>query len=148
MPFDVGDPVHLAGLGKAVVREVRGRGRYLVELKGRMVLAAETQLTLLDRARLPERREVARGAMPDESVARPGDAAAIDLHGLTVAEALSALDRFLNEAMLASLEHVRVIHGRSGGRVRGAVHAHLRQLPSVRAFRLDPRNPGVTLVFL
>jgi dsDNA-specific endonuclease/ATPase MutS2 len=41
---------------------------------------------------------------------------------------------------------VRFIHGRSGGRIRSALHRHLRAFPSVRAFRLDPTNEGVTIV--
>ena len=45
MPFKPGDAVHVAALGKAVVREVRPRGRYLVELKGRSVFVAENQLS-------------------------------------------------------------------------------------------------------
>jgi dsDNA-specific endonuclease/ATPase MutS2 len=43
---------------------------------------------------------------------------------------------------------VRFIHGRSGGRLRGALHGRLRQIAAVREFRLDPRNPGVTIVSL
>src|SRR5213083_1168779 len=67
----------------------------------------------------------------------------LDLHGHTVEEAIAALDAFINDALLASASEVRVIHGRSGGRVKQAVHARLRELP-VRSVRLDPRNPGVT----
>ena len=76
----------------------------------------------------------------------PEAAASLDLHGKTVVEAMAELDEFLNDALLASLPEVRVIHGRSGGRIRSAVHARLRQLPPVRSFGVDPRNPGVTLV--
>ena len=46
------------------------------------------------------------------------------------------------------LAEARVIHGRSGGRLKAAVHGRLKTMPSVRAFRLDPRNPGVTIVQL
>ena len=74
--------------------------------------------------------------------------AEIDLHGLTAAEAVTALDAFLNDALLAALGEVRVIHGRSGGRVKAAVHHRLRELPSIRNFRVDPTNPGVTIVVL
>ena len=76
-----------------------------------------------------------------------GDArGSIDLHGKTVEEALEALDSFLSDALLASLDEVRVIHGRSGGRIRDAVHERLREVSAVRSFRLDPRNAGVTIV--
>jgi DNA mismatch repair protein MutS2 len=70
----------------------------------------------------------------------------LDLHGKTTAEALEALDAFLNDALLAGGGDARIIHGRSGGRLKAAVHARLRQVVSVRGFRLDPRNPGVTIV--
>ncbi|HXG54279.1 MAG TPA: Smr/MutS family protein, partial [Vicinamibacterales bacterium] len=74
--------------------------------------------------------------------------ASIDLHGMTRMEAISALDAFLNDAMLAGLAEVRVVHGRSGGLVKSAVHARLDLFASVQGFRLDPRNPGVTIVCL
>jgi DNA mismatch repair protein MutS2 len=72
----------------------------------------------------------------------------IDLHGLTVEEALDRVELALNDALLADLSEVRFIHGRSGGRIRAALHRRLRDTPSVRGFRLDPRNEGVTLVSL
>ena len=72
----------------------------------------------------------------------------IDLHGLTVDEALLRADEALNEALLADRQEVRFIHGRSGGRIRAALHRRLRDIPSVQAFRLDPRNPGVTIASL
>jgi DNA mismatch repair protein MutS2 len=67
---------------------------------------------------------------------------------MTVEEAVTALDTFLNDALLAGHADVRVIHGRSGGRLKAAVHARLKQLVAVRAFRLDPANAGVTIVTL
>ena len=45
MTFAPGDPVHVAALGKGIVREVRNAGRYLVELRGRSVVVAGSQLT-------------------------------------------------------------------------------------------------------
>jgi DNA mismatch repair protein MutS2 len=151
MPFNPGDVVQVAALGKAVVREVRQRGRYLVELKGRSVLVAENQLSpaasVNRRAAAPPSAGLA-DMNSGSSARRPGGATSIDLHGMTVEEAVAALDAFLNDAILASLEEVRIIHGRSGGRVKQAVHARLRQIGAVTGFRLDPRNQGVTIVAL
>ena len=59
---------------------------------------------------------------------------------MTVEDAVAAVDAFLNDAMLASLDEVRIIHGRSGGRLRGAVRERLRRIVTVRGFILDPRN--------
>jgi DNA mismatch repair protein MutS2 len=74
--------------------------------------------------------------------------AELDLHGLIVADALERVVSAIDAAILAGYGRLRVVHGRSGGRVRAAVHRHLRELPSGRAFRLDPANDGVTIVEL
>ena len=150
--FAPGDRVHVAALGTGVVREVRNGGRFLIELKGRSVLVAAADLQPAQSGR---RTPVARGTQHVERdvVAREHAAPstqhvarALDLHGKTTAEALEALDAFLNDALLAGGGDARIIHGRSGGRLKAAVHARLRQVASVRGFRLDPRNPGVTIV--
>jgi len=142
------DEVHVAALGTGIVREVRNGGRYLVELKGRSIVVTEQQMTPAgDRRKrsLPSSRVEPERAMPTASPSAP---ASLDLHGMTSDEAVAALDRFLNDALLAGHHEVRVIHGRSGGRLKAAVHARLKQIGCVRAVRLDPRNPGVTVVTL
>ena len=150
MPFKPGDAVHVAALGKAVVREVRPRGRYLVELKGRSVFVAENQLSPREsgKSRGPSRPSEPADLPNRNGASRAGASSSIDLHGMTVEDAVAAVDAFLNDAMLASLDEVRIIHGRSGGRLRGAVRERLRRIVTVRGFRLDPRNQGVTIVTL
>jgi len=147
MDFHEGDHVHVASFGKGVVREVRNGGRYLVDVKGRSMVVAGTQLTAVD----VRRRSVASLADPTldlpEGLERSGAPATIDLHGKTTEEAVAALDTFINDAILAGHSEVSVIHGRSGGRVKQAVHRRLEILP-VRGFRLDPSNPGATIVTL
>jgi DNA mismatch repair protein MutS2 len=150
MTFAPGDEVHVAALGKGIVREVRNGGRYLVELKGRSIVAAEEQLTPVSRRKGSDARDArsSQTSVPDSRGSAPEAATSLDLHGMTVEEALAALDVFLNDALLAGHAEVRVIHGRSGGRLRGAVQARLKQLPVVRATRLDPGNAGVTIATL
>jgi len=148
-PLAVGDPVQTA-LGKGVVREVRNHGRLLVEIQGRGVVLDETDVTLIDvtgRARNRARRGTPIAAAPspdsDRRLVRE-----IDLHGLTVDEALARAEQAINDALLADVSELHVIHGRSGGRIRAALHRRLRDVPSVRHFRIDARNPGVTVVTL
>ena len=143
-----GDHVHVASLGKGIIREVRNGGRYLVEIKGRAILVGQAHLAPLD-----ERKPRASGAgqQPSgvpETLRRAHVPSTLDLHGKTRDEAVSALDSFLNDAILAELADVRVIHGRSGGRVKAAVHARLKQMTSIAGYRIDPLNPGVTIVTL
>ena len=152
--FTPGDRVHVAALGTGVVREVRNGGRFLIELKGRSVVVAAKDLQSAEPGRRRSvarstqhaaRDDVARSTLP---LARDDVARDLDLHGKSTAEAVEALDAFLNDALLAGAGEARIIHGRSGGRLKAAVHARLRQLLSLRGFRVDPRNPGVTIVKL
>jgi DNA mismatch repair protein MutS2 len=143
--YTPGDRVHVATLGTGVVREVRNGGRYLIELKGRSMVVAGSQLEPAQERRVLK-LPPAKTSAPDR--VDPTPSRSLDLHGKTVLEAVDALDAFLNDALLDGCADVRVIHGRSGGTLKAAVHGRLAQVPSVRAFRVDPGNPGVTVVRL
>ncbi len=73
----------------------------------------------------------------------------INLLGKTVDEAISALDKYLDDAYLAHLPSVRVVHGKGTGALRSAVHSHLKRLKYVKEFRLGEYgegDAGVTIV--
>ena len=73
----------------------------------------------------------------------------INLLGKTVDEAISALDKYLDDAYLAHLPSVRVVHGKGTGALRSAVHGHLKRLKYVKEFRLGEYgegDAGVTIV--
>lgn len=75
--------------------------------------------------------------------------AEISLLGKTVDEALPALDKYLDDAYLAHLPSVRVVHGKGTGALRNAVHNHLKRLKYVKEFRLGEYgegDAGVTIV--
>ena len=55
----------------------------------------------------------------------------LDLHGMRVDEALAAVDRHIDRAILAELDHVRFIHGFGTLRLRNAIREHLRDRPEV-----------------
>ena len=137
--------------GKGVVREVRNAGRLLVDVQGRAIVLKDAEVSALSansgtrRASRPLEVTATEPPRSSRVVRLPAE---IDLHGMTVDEALALAERALNDALLTDRADLRFIHGRSGGRIRGALHRWLGQVPSVRAFRLDPRNPGVTIVSL
>ena len=73
----------------------------------------------------------------------------INLLGKTVDEAISALDKYLDDAYLAHLSSIRVVHGKGTGALRSAVHSHLKRLKYVKEFRLGEYgegDAGVTIV--
>lgn len=159
--FTTGDTVQTP-FGKGVVREVRNNGRLLVDVHGRAVLFREADVSRLadHKGRRRTGHDSARrtghdsARDPSDAVQVPDaarsvtvrDAGEIDLHGLTVEEALVRVEDALNDALLADRGELRLIHGRSGGRIRAAVHQRLKEIPTVKAFAIDPRNDGVTIV--
>jgi DNA mismatch repair protein MutS2 len=75
----------------------------------------------------------------------------LDLRGARVEEALSALDRYLEDASLAGLAKVSVIHGMGTGALRDAVRSDSAAHPLVKAVRAGERGEGgdgVTVVEL
>ena len=73
----------------------------------------------------------------------------INLIGLTVDEAIPQLDKYLDDAYLAHLPKVRVVHGRGTGALKAGVHRHLKKLSYVKEFRLGDfgeGDTGVTIV--
>jgi DNA mismatch repair protein MutS2 len=146
----VGDAVQTP-LGKGVVREVRGARWVLVEINGRAVVLEERTIGPIDsrmtaRAKKQNAMAFSESRAPEPSSRSRPAAAEVDLHGLTVQEALARIETAVNDALLGDAAELRVIHGQSGGRIRGALHTWLRHVSSVRAFSIDPRNPGVTIV--
>ena len=143
--FSVGDAVQTPQ-GKGVVRELRNGGRLLVQIQARMVVVAA-----VDAAPTAPSRRIAASPAPAAAAtpSRAGHAPAeVDLHGLRVDEALLRIDEALDAALRAGHAELRFIHGRSGGRLRGALHARLRGISAVRGLRIDPHNAGVTIVAL
>ena len=73
------------------------------------------------------------------------------LRHLTVDEALPKLDKYLDDAFMASLYQVRIIHGKGTGTLRQAVHEQLSKYPLVKSYRLGEYGEGgvgVTIVEL
>jgi len=66
----------------------------------------------------------------------------IQLLGMTVDEAITALDRYLDDCVLSNIETVRIVHGKGTGALRSAVTQHLRQDKRVASFRLGAHGEG------
>ena len=66
----------------------------------------------------------------------------INLLGMTVDEALAHLDKYLDDAYLAHLPSVRIVHGKGTGALRKAVQGHLKRCKYVKSYRLGEFGEG------
>jgi len=156
MPFPVGAPVAVVSLHKhgSVVEALPG-GRYRIAVGGLTMVCRESDLETVSHSKKQQRRaresatvRAATAAPPPAADAGASKApASIDLHGMTVPEAMAALPDFLDRAIRAGLPQVSIIHGISGGRLRVAVRTYLAEMPAVTCAAQDDRNPGVTIAY-
>ena len=73
----------------------------------------------------------------------------INLIGLTADEAIARLDKYLDDAYIARIPSVRVVHGKGSGILRNAVANHVKKLKYVKSYRLGAfgeGDSGVTIV--
>jgi DNA mismatch repair protein MutS2 len=73
----------------------------------------------------------------------------LNLLGKTVDEAIAELDKYLDDAYLAHMPSVRIVHGKGTGALRKGVHNYLRRNKHVKSFRLGEfgeGDAGVTIV--
>ncbi|SKA88960.1 DNA mismatch repair protein MutS2 [Caloramator quimbayensis] len=78
-------------------------------------------------------------------------ASSIDLRGQTLDEALYNLDKYLDDAFLAGLESVRIIHGKGTGVLREGIKSELkkhRYVKNIRIGDISEGGSGVTVVEL
>lgn len=148
-----GDSVRIISMG------LKGTVSSLPDAKGNLFIQCgimRTQANINDIALLQEesitapgysgKRSTSSGMKMSKSLSVSTE---INLLGRTVDEALAELDKYLDDAYLAHLPSVRVVHGKGTGALRQAVHNHLKKLRYVKEYRLGEYgegDAGVTIV--
>ena len=156
--IEVGSRVSVGALGlEGVVVELHGKHAE-VDVRGKRLRAALRDLRSAGSAeRNPAHRE-SRGAGlaggGPSSEGRPAVHINIDLQprtgsltelnviGHTVDEALTRLEKFLDEAMTTDVRELRIVHGHGTGQLRRAISAFLKDHPLVARFDTAPQNQG------
>ncbi len=145
-----GDTVELLKLGtKATVLSVAKDGTLQLQAGIMKVSAKPEEVYLLENEQQKEVKKFIQKTTREfrSSTVSPE----IDLRGMTVEEALGVLDIFLDNAIMANLPSVRIIHGKGTGALRKAIHEHLRRQRGIRDFRLGvygEGEDGVTIISL
>lgn len=138
----VGDTVELLKLGtKASVLAINRDGSYQLQA-GIMKLTAKPDEVYLLEQDDPYRAKGGRPAHSGREMKLTATPTEIDLRGMDAIEAVSVLERYLDEAMRGNLQQVRIIHGKGTGVLRNAVQQCLKKTKTVKSFRLGVYGEG------
>ena len=66
----------------------------------------------------------------------------INVIGFTVLDAIPVIDKYLDDASLAKLETVRIVHGKGTGKLKEGIHAFLKKNPHVKSYRMGTFGEG------
>lgn len=149
---------HLGDSVKVLSMNLTGTVSSLPDAKGNLYVQMgilRSQVSISDLEIIPEkvtitekqRRATSTGKMKmNKSMSvRPE----INLLGKTVDEAIAELDKYLDDAYLAHLSPVRIVHGKGTGALRQGVHNYLKRQKHVKSYRLGAfgeGDAGVTIV--
>lgn len=142
----IGDPIFVTTLG------LKGNVTSLPNAKGDLFVQMgilNSQVNIKDLEPSEEDREKPEKARNTQSgnikIAKSASISPeLNLIGKTVDEAIFELDKYLDDAYLANLPKVTIIHGRGTGALRKGVHDYLKRSKYVKNFRIGGHNEGNT----
>lgn len=145
-PAQVGDTVELKRMGtRAQVLQVNKDGSLQLQAGILKISAKQTEVRVVDapkrNAQKQMRRMVRPGAEPDARLRRRPE---LDIRGMTGDEGVAMVDRFLDDAVMAHLTTVTIIHARAPAHCAQAVQQHLKTCKYVKGFRLGRYGEGET----
>ena len=147
--FKVGDSVFVTTLSlNGTVKEAANKDGDLVIQMGflsSVVNYKNLELLAPEKAPKPQHQPKDRYSINKAATINPE----INLLGNTVDEAIARLEKYLDDAMIAGLTSVRVVHGKGTGALRKGIHEYLRKLKFVKSYKLaefGEGDAGVTIV--
>ena len=156
----IGDKVFVASLSQeGVVQNIRLQKNEAEVLCGTMKVRVKiSELTARvaeekrENKKIPkwQRKQKEENVSVKKTLApKPMPTLEINVIGLTVSEALVEVEAFIDSAVIANLEEVRIVHGMGTGKLRAGIHEFLRKHKNVAEFRLGrygEGESGVTIV--
>lgn len=147
--FKVGDPVFVTTLSlKGTVKSPANKnGDIIVQMGFLSSTVNYKNLELLDakNENTQENKPKDRYSINKAATISPE----INLLGSTVDEAVARLEKYLDDAMIAGLSSVRVVHGKGTGALRKGIHEYLRRQKFIKSYKLaefGEGDAGVTIV--
>lgn len=145
-----GDSVTIVNLNQkgTVVTPPDKNGETLVQAGIMKINVHVSNLRLVDE----QKREIKKSGIGQIGASKARNISTeIDVRGLSVEEALESVDKYLDDAAIAGLGEVSIIHGKGTGTLRSGIQKFLKSNPRVKAFRLGKYGEGesgVTIVEL
>lgn len=148
-PQLIGQLVTIRGFKQkfTVVSVSSGKGTVQVSSGSITMTIKQSDITSVSTAQLGKKK-VKRPRPAGPVAPQSSPSLTIDLHGMTVTQALDALDNLLNRALLANAAELRIIHGLGTGKLLGATETFLRKTRQIKNHYRDPANSGVTVAWL
>lgn len=136
----VGDTVEILKLGtRASVLAINKDGSYQLQAGIMKVNARPDEVYLIEETQEQAKKIIERSK---REFRNSSAATEIDLRGMSAEEAVATLSVFLDNAMLANLSQVRIIHGKGTGILRKAVQEELKRNRAVKKYRLGVYGEG------
>ncbi|NLL46095.1 MAG: endonuclease MutS2 [Clostridiales bacterium] len=140
-PVKAGDTVEILSIGTKAVVESVSPDRVLTLKAGIMkITAREDEVRLLEGETIKSAKRII--AKSEAKLRTEAAKPEIDVRGMMSDEAVSAVEMFIDSAVLGRLETVRIIHGKGTGALRAAIQASLRKNRQVKSFRLGVYGEG------
>lgn len=149
--FHIGDLVfvHTFSLEGTVKTLPNAKGEVTVQMGLLQSQVKIKDLEIMQKPK-PEKEKVVHSTGGGKGINKAAHIAAdINLLGMTVDEATAVLDKYLDDAYLAGLNRVTVVHGKGTGALRKGVHTYLKRQKHVKSYRLGTfgeGEAGVTIV--
>lgn len=155
----VGDTVYVARINDSgVIQSLRvqkneaevlcGNLRLRVKISELSVLVEPTPKKMAEKLpkwkRQAQRTQNSNVQVSKSLTPRPMPSLEVNVIGKTVLDAIPEVEAFLDAAILANLEEVRIVHGMGTGKLRAGIHEYLRKCKNVAEFRLGRYGEGET----
>lgn len=137
--------VHSMGVKGTVMSLPNAKGKCFVQMGIMRSEVNADDLELLEEETLQNRKEQLRersGAGKIKMMKSLQVSSSINLIGKTVDEAIALLDKYLDDAYLAKLHQITIIHGVGTGALRNAVQAHLKKSKYIKTYRMGEYGEG------
>ncbi|MBE5901532.1 MAG: endonuclease MutS2 [Lachnospiraceae bacterium] len=149
--------LHIGDMVKVHSLNLTGTVHTLPDAKGNLFVqmgilrsqVSVSDISLVEEADSLAKQKSKKSTVHTGGISKSGSIRAeINLIGMTVDEAMFALDKYLDDAYLAHLESVRIVHGKGTGALRNAVCSHLKRSKIIKSYRagvFGEGDAGVTI---